>query len=81
MAGAFTQAFTIPGSPVHVDDHPAGSIAIPMQLEVDGTVLCLLSTTTVFGTPVDITLAELALEAFVPADAATAERLRQLALH
>jgi len=35
----------------------------------------------VLGTPVDITLAELALEAFVPADAATAERLRQLALH
>ncbi|MGO8916254.1 MAG: hypothetical protein ACLQJR_10130 [Stellaceae bacterium] len=34
--------------------------------------------TTVFGTPVDITLSELALEAFFPADAATAERLRGL---
>jgi hypothetical protein len=34
-----------------------------------------LSTTTVFGTPVDITLSELAIEAFLPADAATAEAL------
>ncbi len=40
----------------------------------------MLSTTTVFGSPVDITLSELALEAFVPADAETAERLRAMAL-
>ncbi|OOG42762.1 helix-turn-helix transcriptional regulator [Rhodanobacter sp. C05] len=55
------------------------AIAVPMQLEVDGVVLSMLSTTTVFGSPVDITLAELALEAFVPADAETAERLREMA--
>ncbi|MDB5467256.1 MAG: transcriptional regulator, family, partial [Phenylobacterium sp.] len=36
------------------------------------------STTTVFGTAVDITLAELTLETFFPANAATAEALRQL---
>ena len=54
-------------------------IAVPMQLDVDGIVLSMLSTTTVFGSPVDITLAELALEAFVPADAETAERLREMA--
>ena len=34
---------------------------------------------TVFGTPVEITLSELALETFFPADAATAAALRQLA--
>jgi hypothetical protein len=62
------RALSAPDSPAHVGDHPAASIAVPMQLEVDGAVLCLFSTTTVFGTPVDITLAELALEAFVPAD-------------
>jgi hypothetical protein len=33
----------------------------------------------VFGTPVDITLAELALESFFPADAATGEALRAMA--
>jgi transcriptional regulator with XRE-family HTH domain len=41
--------------------------------------LALFSTITVFGTPADITLSELALEGFYPADAETAERLRQLA--
>jgi septal ring-binding cell division protein DamX len=56
------------------------AIAVPMQLEVDGVVLSMLSTTTVFGSPVDITLAELALEAFVPADAKTAEQFRRMAL-
>jgi hypothetical protein len=33
----------------------------------------------VFGTPLDITLSELALESFFPADAATGEALRRLA--
>jgi hypothetical protein len=32
----------------------------------------------VFGTPVDITLSELALETFFPADARTAERLQEM---
>jgi hypothetical protein len=32
----------------------------------------------VFGTPVDVTLAELAVEAFFPADAETAARLPRL---
>jgi hypothetical protein len=41
--------------------------------------LKLFSTITVFGTPTDITLAELALESFYPADDETAERLRALA--
>lgn len=58
---------------------PSVAIAVPIQLEVAGTVLSMLSTTTVFGSPVDITLAELALEAFVPADAGTAAHLRRLA--
>lgn len=60
-------------------DHEAG-IAVPMQLRLGETVLSLISTTTVFGTPVDITLSELALETFFPADAATAETLHALAL-
>jgi len=42
-------------------------------------VLSFISTTMVFGTPVDITLQELALETFFPADDVTAERMRQIA--
>jgi len=39
-------------------------------------VLYFLSTTTVFGTPVDVTLSELAIEMFFPADEETAEAVR-----
>lgn len=52
---------------------------VPLQLATDQGTLALFSTTTVFGTPIDVTLAELAIEAFYPADAATAEALRRLA--
>jgi hypothetical protein len=56
-----------------------GGIAVPLRLESQGGPLALISTTTVFGTPVDVTLAELAIEAFFPADEATAARLAGLA--
>ena len=42
-------------------------------------MLAFFSTTTVFGTPVDVTLSELALETFFPADDLTAARMRQIA--
>ncbi len=53
-----------------------GNVAIPFQLLAGDTLLSFLGTTTVFGTPVDITLSELTLETFFPADAATADALR-----
>lgn len=57
---------------------PPGDAAIVVPLLLDTSLgrLSFISTTTVFGTPVDITLAELALETFFPADAATAAALR-----
>ena len=55
------------------------SVLIPVQFLTDAGTLSFFSTTTVFGTPIDITLSELALEAFFPADAATAEALRSIA--
>jgi transcriptional regulator with XRE-family HTH domain len=53
-----------------------GGVAIPFQLMVGDNLLSMFGTTTVFGTAVDITLSELTLETFFPADAATAEALR-----
>lgn len=53
-------------------------IAVPLQLATEHGELSFLSTTTVFGTAVDITLSELAIESFFPADRATADTLRQL---
>jgi transcriptional regulator with XRE-family HTH domain len=54
------------------------AIAIPLQLRPPGSeaVLSFISTTTVFGTPVDITLSELAIETFFPADDPTTRMLR-----
>ena len=42
-------------------------VAIPFKMRLGGEVLSFFSTTMVFGTPVDITLSELALETFFPA--------------
>jgi transcriptional regulator with XRE-family HTH domain len=53
-------------------------VAVPLRLAVGEADLSLISTTTVFGTPLDVTLAELALETFLPADAASAAMLRAL---
>ena len=57
---------------------PAGSdVVVPLRVEVGGQVLSFLSTVTTFGTPVDITVEELTLESFLPADRATADALRR----
>lgn len=61
---------------------PAGSIdAIAVPLELDSAIgrLSFLSMTTMFGTPVEVTLSEIAIESFFPADPETAERLGALA--
>jgi transcriptional regulator with XRE-family HTH domain len=52
-------------------------VAVPFKLVTERGLLSFMSTTTVFGTPVDITLSELALESFFPADSLTAEMLRR----
>lgn len=71
------------GYPAH-DDGPSpvdsdyGGVVVPFELKTPDGVLAFFSTTTVFGTPVDITLSELAVESFFPADAQTASALRRL---
>jgi transcriptional regulator with XRE-family HTH domain len=55
------------------------NVAIPFRMRLNGDVLSFFSTTMIFGTPVDITLSELALETFFPADDRTAERMRAMA--
>lgn len=58
-------------------EHPG--VLMPFLVHTPGGVLHLVSTTTVFGSPTDITLQELALETFFPGDDATAQALRALA--
>ncbi|MBC9718500.1 helix-turn-helix transcriptional regulator [Streptomyces sp. TRM66268-LWL] len=50
----------------------ASGVVIPMILRLDGQELRLFSTITTFGTPTDITLDELAIESYYPADARSA---------
>jgi transcriptional regulator with XRE-family HTH domain len=54
-------------------------VVTPFQLRTERGVLAFFSTTTTFGTPVDITLAELALECLYPADGATTAALMEAA--
>ena len=64
-----------------VEPNHTDSVAVMVQLELDSSygVLRLFGTVATFGTAVDITVAELAVEAFFPADAATADALRRAA--
>ena len=58
--------------------HGDSMIAVPLRLVTEAGVLSLLSTTMIFGTPLDVSLSELAVETFLPADAATGAVLRTL---
>ena len=64
-------------SPVALPGEHLG-VLMPFEFHTPQGVLRLVSTTTVFGSPVDITLQELALETFFPADEDTAARLRAM---
>jgi transcriptional regulator with XRE-family HTH domain len=68
-----------------IDGYPGGSeetrdlggVVVPLMLEgPDGAVLTFMSTVTTFGTALDLTAAELSIEAFLPADEVTAAALR-----
>jgi transcriptional regulator with XRE-family HTH domain len=80
LAGLLDELAGLPGGTAAERPGRAATASIVVPLELDSTEgrLSLLSTTTVFGTPVEVTLSELAVETFFPADAATAERLRRL---
>jgi transcriptional regulator with XRE-family HTH domain len=53
-----------------------GAIVVPLRLRHPSGELAFMSTVTTFGTPLDITVSELSIEAFFPADAHTAAVLR-----
>lgn len=70
------QSFGAPGSnDSQSDECDFNGVVAPLQLRSPLGTLSFISTTTVFGMPVDITLAELAIACFYPADGATQEAL------
>ena len=50
---------------------------VPFRIRTDQGVLSFISITTVFGMPMDVTLQELAIESFLPADAFTRDAIDQ----
>ncbi|MEU9376925.1 helix-turn-helix transcriptional regulator [Streptomyces sp. NPDC048255] len=53
-------------------------IALPLRIEHDGHLLSFVSSISTFNTPMDVTVAELAVETLLPADPATAKYLHSL---
>ncbi|MEV5941311.1 helix-turn-helix transcriptional regulator [Streptomyces sp. NPDC051994] len=57
---------------------PVFPLALPLRIEHGGTVLSFISTIATFNTPMDVTVSELAIETFLPADPETAKYLQSL---
>jgi transcriptional regulator with XRE-family HTH domain len=71
-------ALPAPASPDPGPDHDYGDVAATLRLRTPAGDLSFITTVTVFGTPVDVTLSEVALELFFPADDVTLGRLATL---
>jgi transcriptional regulator with XRE-family HTH domain len=56
---------------------PRDALVVPLRVRHGDGELAFVSMTTTFGTPLDVTVAELVIESFFPADAATAAALRR----
>jgi hypothetical protein len=71
----YAELAALPGGTT--DPQPDG-VVVPLRITAeDGTELSFFSVTSVLGTPLDVTLSELAVESFLPADPQTAEALRR----
>lgn len=57
---------------------PMPQLALPMRIEHDGRLLSFISSISTFNTPMDITVAELAIETLLPADPATVKYLHSM---
>ncbi|MFF7160160.1 helix-turn-helix domain-containing protein [Streptomyces sp. NPDC008086] len=57
---------------------PVPYFALPLRIEHEGRVLSFISSISTFNTPMDVTVAELAIETFLPADPATVKYLQSL---
>jgi MmyB-like transcription regulator ligand binding domain len=75
---SYGRALAQPGRPRPAAP-PAPQMVVPFRVSIGGEVASFFTTTMVFGTPVEVTLSELALESFFPADAATAALVKRLA--
>ncbi|WP_405534606.1 helix-turn-helix transcriptional regulator [Streptomyces sp. NBC_00075] len=74
-------AYPVPEQEESLADHTTGpmpQVALPMRIEHDGRLLSFISSISTFNTPMDITVAELAIETLLPADPATVKYLHSM---
>ncbi|WP_448623579.1 helix-turn-helix domain-containing protein [Geodermatophilus sp. URMC 64] len=76
LAALHRELSLLPGG---TDPRPPDGIAVPLRVRAGDDDLAFLSTVTTFGTAVDLTAAEVSIEAFLPADERTAEAVRAAA--
>ncbi|MFF3846300.1 helix-turn-helix domain-containing protein [Streptomyces sp. NPDC002328] len=84
---AYPAPSTVPGTPFAPEAEPAEPtepaqpvpyFALPMLIEHEGRTLSFISSISTFNTPMDVTVAELAIETLLPADPATVKYLHSL---
>jgi transcriptional regulator with XRE-family HTH domain len=81
LLSLLTELRSLPAPASEQKEHVQGEhmgIAVPLKLRSPFGVLSLISTTTVFGSPADVTLQELALETFFPLDEFTRKALHSI---
>lgn len=76
IAELLAELTALPGGEVEVG-WPEQFI-LPLRLASPAGELAFIAMTTMFGTPLEVTLSEIAIDTLLPADAATAERMKQL---
>lgn len=69
-------SYPAPPAPAHVN--PGDAIVLPFKIRIKAGLLSFFTTTMMFGSPVDVTLSELAIESFFPADEATRALVKKL---
>lgn len=79
VVAALYDEFLAEHGPGESDPPPESEVATPMVFRFREHEVRLFSTITTFGTPHDITLDEISIESYYPADAASAAVLRTLA--
>ncbi|WP_206064822.1 helix-turn-helix domain-containing protein [Nitratireductor mangrovi] len=73
------RAYPMPKRVRPASAHDYSAIAVPLRLRFGETELSFITTITVFGTPLDVTVSEIAVETFFPADERTAAIVRTMA--
>jgi len=73
IAGLYAELRGYPGG--EPEETGPADVVVPLRYRLGDTELALFSMTAVIGTPMDVTIEELAIESFYPADQATADAL------